>query len=81
MTCKHGEIGRNDPCPCGSGHKFKKCNVQKCSSPSLRKFKATVIPGATSLFNKALPSKEVVSSSSGLTTVDLAKRIRSAEIK
>lgn len=21
----HGKIGRNDPCPCGSGNKFKKC--------------------------------------------------------
>lgn len=34
--CKHGhqepvrnplkEVGRNDPCPCGSGKKFKKCH-------------------------------------------------------
>ena len=22
---KHGRIGRNDPCGCGSGKKFKKC--------------------------------------------------------
>jgi len=22
---RYGRIGRNDPCPCGSGHKFKKC--------------------------------------------------------
>ena len=21
----HGEVGRNDPCPCGSGQKYKKC--------------------------------------------------------
>ncbi|MBI3631592.1 MAG: SEC-C domain-containing protein, partial [Candidatus Staskawiczbacteria bacterium] len=21
-----GEVGRNDPCPCGSGKKFKKCH-------------------------------------------------------
>ncbi|MBI4338988.1 MAG: SEC-C domain-containing protein [Chloroflexi bacterium] len=21
-----GKIGRNDPCPCGSGKKFKKCH-------------------------------------------------------
>ncbi|WP_374700773.1 SEC-C metal-binding domain-containing protein [Aureimonas sp. D3] len=20
-----GEVGRNDPCPCGSGKKYKKC--------------------------------------------------------
>ena len=23
------EVGRNDPCPCGSGKKFKKCCAQK----------------------------------------------------
>ena len=22
---KAGKVGRNDPCPCGSGKKFKKC--------------------------------------------------------
>jgi len=22
---KEGKVGRNDPCPCGSGKKFKKC--------------------------------------------------------
>lgn len=22
---KEGKVGRNDPCPCGSGYKFKKC--------------------------------------------------------
>ncbi|MGB9619884.1 MAG: SEC-C metal-binding domain-containing protein, partial [Armatimonadota bacterium] len=26
---KHGKIGRNDPCPCGSGKKFKKCCLGK----------------------------------------------------
>lgn len=25
-----GRVGRNDPCPCGSGKKFKKC----CLNPS-----------------------------------------------
>jgi len=23
------KIGRNDPCPCGSGRKYKKCCLQK----------------------------------------------------
>ena len=22
---RKGKVGVNDPCPCGSGHKFKKC--------------------------------------------------------
>lgn len=27
-----GRIGRNDPCPCRSGKKFKKCCLQRVSS-------------------------------------------------
>jgi preprotein translocase subunit SecA len=23
-----GRVGRNDPCPCGSGKKFKKCHLR-----------------------------------------------------
>ena len=23
---KQGKVGRNDPCPCGSGKKYKKCH-------------------------------------------------------
>ena len=23
-----GKVGRNDPCPCGSGRKYKKCHGQ-----------------------------------------------------
>jgi uncharacterized protein YecA (UPF0149 family) len=26
---KMGDVGRNDPCPCGSGKKFKKCCINK----------------------------------------------------
>ena len=22
----HGKLGRNDPCPCGSGKKYKRCH-------------------------------------------------------
>jgi len=34
------KVGRNDPCPCGSGKKFKKC----CESSMLGgKFKATKV--------------------------------------
>ena len=25
-TARTGKVGRNDPCPCGSGQKFKKCH-------------------------------------------------------
>ncbi len=33
------EVGRNDPCPCGSGKKYKKCCAQK-SLLQRRKFTA-----------------------------------------
>jgi len=25
---RHAKVGRNDPCPCGSGKKYKKCCLQ-----------------------------------------------------
>lgn len=28
------KVGRNDPCPCGSGKKFKKCCLNKPYQPS-----------------------------------------------
>lgn len=49
MTSK---VGRNDPCPCGSGKKYKSCCLQKetSSTPSYtsagkRKFTAKVLSG------------------------------------
>ncbi|MGE5192759.1 MAG: SEC-C metal-binding domain-containing protein, partial [Deltaproteobacteria bacterium] len=31
----HGDpkVGRNDPCPCGSGKKFKKCCMNRQKNP------------------------------------------------
>ena len=29
---RHAHVGRNDPCPCGSGKKFKKCCLKKGSA-------------------------------------------------
>ncbi|PIS00202.1 MAG: hypothetical protein COT84_08785 [Chlamydiae bacterium CG10_big_fil_rev_8_21_14_0_10_35_9] len=60
------KIGRNDPCPCGSGKKFKKC----CESSMIgKKYKAhkiesqdrtsSKIAGLTSLFQAPIvPNKE-----------------------
>jgi len=43
------KAGRNDPCPCGSGKKYKKCHGQ--GGP--KKFVATVIQsGGESLFGR-----------------------------
>lgn len=38
------KIGRNDPCPCGSGKKYKQCCMQKQSTPKgKKKFTAKLI--------------------------------------
>ncbi len=29
VTSRHRKVGRNDPCPCGSGKKYKKCCLNK----------------------------------------------------
>lgn len=35
------KIGRNDPCPCGSGKKYKSCCLLKQTQPVKRKITAT----------------------------------------
>ena len=48
------KVGRNDPCPCGSGKKFKKCCEPKAIGG---KFLATKIESSTpmtSLFNRVV---------------------------
>ena len=37
------KIGRNDPCPCGSGKKYKQCCMKNKLPLGKRKFKASVI--------------------------------------
>lgn len=37
------KIGRNDPCPCGSGKKYKQCCHKKKFPFGKKKFKASVI--------------------------------------
>lgn len=40
------KVGRNDPCPCGSGKKYKACCWGKSQPLGKRKFKATLISGS-----------------------------------
>lgn len=50
-------VGRNDPCPCGSGKKYKKCcmkaNQPKSSSQLLSNVK--VIQSSSSMLNRISP--------------------------
>ena len=50
------KVGRNDPCPCGSGKKYKKCCWSKHHGK--RKLQAKVIQGATKGMAGALLQKE-----------------------
>ena len=44
------KLGRNDPCPCGSGKKFKKCCWEDYNAP--------IVIDAKKLLNK-MPSKSL----------------------
>lgn len=47
------KVGRNDPCPCGSGKKFKKC----CGAQAQKKeLKATVLPSSSFKIPSAIQS-------------------------
>ena len=46
------KVGRNDPCPCGSGKKYKQCCWKKRLPLGKRKFKASVISAGTGPVNK-----------------------------
>jgi hypothetical protein len=37
------KVGRNDPCPCGSGKKYKKCHMEtyEAAAPFVRQAKAS----------------------------------------
>lgn len=37
------KVGRNDPCPCGSGKKYKQCCIKHATTK--KKIKAVVIKG------------------------------------
>lgn len=37
------KIGRNDPCPCGSGRKYKKCCMRKYRDARLQELTRTAV--------------------------------------
>jgi hypothetical protein len=50
------KVGRNDPCPCGSGKKYKKCCEQRLGAK--KKIQATALSGGIS-GGKGLEGKAV----------------------
>lgn len=65
------KAGRNDPCPCGSGKKYKQCCLKKSEEQATaakytptgkRKFKATLLSGegkSLSIFEKSTHPSEL----------------------
>lgn len=49
------QVGRNDPCPCGSGKKFKSCCWAK-SQPGRKKISAKLLNGKVNLMERAFGS-------------------------
>ncbi len=52
-----GKVGRNDPCPCGSGKKFKKCCEQTLIA---KKFRASRLD-SSSLAGRAVKVSQSLS--------------------
>ncbi|MBS0624199.1 MAG: SEC-C domain-containing protein [Verrucomicrobia bacterium] len=75
------KVGRNDPCPCGSGKKYKNCCMNKeeaskkvYTSTGKRKFKAKVIDsnlGSQEIFSQAAGNVPTANGSS-----DVFKKLR-----
>jgi uncharacterized protein len=72
------KIGRNDPCPCGSGKKYKNCHMQKSqptSAPkplSARKITAKVLSGPSKETQQAAQEQEMKAAVNYSTLMDRA---------
>jgi|GEM_PF-2346969 len=78
------KVGRNDPCPCGSGKKYKNCHMlqdkeatsAKYTPSGKRKFKAKVISTAgkgIAIFGSATQPQQVPTSSPTLNRLKFRK--------
>ena len=47
------KAGRNDPCPCGSGKKYKKCCWQKDNAAGMQKHNVKQLSGLANLMQRA----------------------------
>lgn len=54
------KIGRNDPCFCGSGRKYKKCHLNIPVNPTLEQLPPEVMEQFNLIMNKARPEAETL---------------------
>lgn len=70
------KIGRNDPCPCGSGKKYKACCLSKKQPSGTifggRKFKAKVLSAGG--INKPQPSQDQAQAKANVDYATLMER-------
>ncbi len=84
---KMEKVGRNDPCPCGSGKKYKKCCALKQTSSRTRLKDKVITPMGSSdlskLFsqNASKPTVEKEKSSSLKDKVGSKETINSSQVK
>jgi len=66
------KIGRNDPCPCGSGKKYKQCCIGKTLKKPLS-FKAKVLSGQPVQQQQAAPKIDLMQRTFG-NSIEAAKQ-------
>ena len=45
MAVQVREVGRNDPCPCGSGKKYKQCHASKATKMTTGQLLMVIVVG------------------------------------
>ena len=58
MTTDHRQLGRNDPCHCGSGKKYKKCHLAEDQAEQRREREAAAAEAAAAQGEEASSETE-----------------------
>jgi hypothetical protein len=64
------KVGRNDPCPCGSGNKYKKCCLAKDQASAIQAIEATNAAAASAAKAKADADEAAAEAAGGAPKVD-----------
>ncbi|MCH9625018.1 MAG: hypothetical protein S4CHLAM123_01820 [Chlamydiales bacterium] len=86
------KVGRNDPCPCGSGKKYKNCcmlkekenSAAKYTASGKRKFKAKVLSAtdkSLSIFSKSASMPDAPKDSESETLAKLKYRMTNKDFR
>jgi len=70
------KVGRNDPCPCGSGKKYKKCCIQERHKPYYLTSTVQYPDGGMEVFHSRVENHAVKSTWRELTKAEKVKSKR-----